>query len=339
MTGENQHPKADGDVLYSSEINKTFYCCYGQNTFGDGSDGAGSGDITISTPVKHYTSLTIANGNTLTFSTYGKFVIYVQGDMTINGAITLTAPVNATPNIMDCSDATAGSGATAGAGGVSKTGALMCWLPPMQVKFPAEGGDATAGQNGGTGGTAGTVGVSKAIMVYFFVGGTVTFGSTAVVNGNGTNGGNGGNASAEGQGGGGGGGGGAAGAVVIFNRKDHTVTAGATITMTGGNGGNGGTGQSAGGTTATSGGGGGGAGGYCGSGGNGGNGASIYQGAPSGGGGGGGTGGLWIALCGGTYTENGTITVTGGTGGTGQNNGADGAAGIKYAKSLTYTIT
>jgi len=341
MTAEGEFPKASGDVQYASEANRVYFYGYGQGNFGDASDGAlavTSGTTTINTPVKHYSSISVSNGATLTFSTYGKFIIYCQGDMTINGTITLSAQVGSIPTTLDASAATAGSVTTKGNGGASKTKNVMVYLPPMQNKFPAEGSAAAAGAAGIDSLTPGAAGAGKGIIVYFFVGGTVTYGAAAVVNGNGAAGTAGANANGSTTyAGAGGGGGGCGGAIVSFVKGNITVTAGASINLSGGAGGNGGTGAYYPGSKDSGGGGGGGA-SYAGNGGDGGNGASGAT--VSGGGGGGGAGGLWIALCGGTYTNSGTISVAAGAAGAGSGTaGAAGNAGVIYGKSLSYTVS
>ena len=283
---------------------------------GTGADGAGTGDITVNTQIKNYTNLTIANGETLQFSGFGKYFIYVSGNMVINGAITFPVMAGNAPTTYDAVISTSNAAGAA----ILPIGRYLY----NSLGFPAEaasgckgatsastptnggGGGGSAGA-GGAGGTAnggagsgytGAVGGTGKATVFFIVGGSVSFGATA------TGAGAGGTGAAgvisglyDGNGGAGGGGG---ANIYILSGKTITVLAGANIDLSGGIGGAG----------------------Y----------SAIVRGGAGGGGGGGGS---WHCLCLGAYTNAGTITVTGGAGGaagggTGPNGtaGAAGAAGV-----------
>jgi len=324
------------DVRITVQDNSSFYA-------GDGSDGAltvAAGTTTLTTPIKQYSSISISNGATLTFSgSYGKYFIYCTGDAQIDGNITLTAPAGTLPTTFDASNATAANIRAKGAGGISKTKYAL-YLQPSQMKLPAEGGTAAAGAAGeGGGGAAGAAGTSRAIILYLYVGGKLTYGTTATCTGNGTNGTNGGASGSTA--GGGGGGGGAAGAIIMLVKGDGTVSAGCVISLQGGNGGNGGAGSSVPGASTGGGGGGGGA-SYAGDGGDGGNGGTqASSGTSDGAGGGSGAGGLWFCVCGGQYTNSGTINVAAGTPGTTTGNGgaqagSTGATGVNIGISNAF---
>ena len=166
------------------------------------------------------------------------------------------------------------------------------------------GGSSAAGNNGsgGTGATATasnvklTVGVQLAqLLDVSSSGSTVKYTSSASGGAGGGGAGGGGGAS-----GGGGGGSGSGGGVLAIYAKSITIGASGSITSNGGNGGAGGTGHAGvGGGT---------------------------QGAGGGGGGAGGNGGV-IVLTYNTFTNNGSITVSGGTKGTGGSGGAGGSGG------------
>lgn len=272
--------------------------------FGDSSDGAGTGNITISTAIKQYSSLTINNGETLAFSGLGKYIVYVAGNLSISGAVTISDRAGNVPTTYD-----AGTATTTGGTAILKIGVYSLDMP-AEASSGLGGGALNAGGGGGgsygaggSGGASnnsggygcGTAGAGKA-TVWFIVKGTVTFGATATIAGAGGTGGNGGTFSGGNYGSGGGGGGGGAN-IRIFSIGNVTIAAGATGTLNGGAAGNGGDGVSGG-----------------------------------GGGGGGGAGGSWIVTTAGTYTNSGTITAAGGAlgtqGGHSAVNGTAGAAGL-----------
>ena len=324
---EGSFPKANGDVLYASEISKVFYGKFGQKTFGTGSDGAlhvTSGTTTIAAPIMQYTSLTVDAGTVLTWSTYGKLIVFVQGDMTINGTITIPARVGSFPTGWDIPTGTEYS-KTAAAG----LGAhfVIVPFPFVPVETPkgnnssnasavnhdggAGGSSYGAGGDGADGGdgtgnaqtTNSNGGVGKA-GVLFIVGGNVSFGAASAVNGTG---GTGSNGTSWTYGSSGGGGGGSGAIIGVFSGGNCTLATGAAITLNGGAGGTG-----------------------------------AYEASYDGwsGGGGGGGGGFVVMACAGTMSNSSTVSVAGGAGGAsgGEHTaGSNGNSGASLFYSLTYS--
>jgi len=328
MAAEGNFPKIDGDVYYASEMNKNLH-----NFWGDGSDGAlnvASGTTTIATNIKQYSSISVSNGATLTFSGHGKYYVFCTGNVTIDG--TLAIPVRAT-TLPTALDATAGGAAisydvpgTAGVG--SGTIRVYEWIVPSTpstsnsggVGCAGTGGSGKAGSGGGGGGgagsggaggvggsgsgggtgVAGTAGDGKATVI-FIVKGSFSMASTGSISGAGAAGGAGGDAQVPGGGGGGGGG----GQVIGIILGDLILTSGASISLGGGNGGKGGD--------------------------------SSYT-YPNGGGGGGGGGGLLSLACCGALSNSATITVTAGSGGAVGTGGSGGAAGSNGVAGISWVI-
>ena len=349
-TAEGAYPKSNGDILYASETNNVKMHIAGQRYVGDGSDGAlsvTSGTTTISSSVKRYTSMSISAGATLAFGTVGKFIIYCQGDFTLNGTLSLGNKVGTSPTTFDSSAGSTGDGNPGGAAGVvnaplfgSFSVVKLDWIGSEgsnggvgKTNSYGNGGGGGgggsllvaggAGGNGGvsggaTAGAGGAAGVGKCAVI-IFVGGTITFGASSSIVGTGNSGSVGaGGSFPTNSSGSGGGGGGASGFVMIFGNKEATITTGATVTLVGGAGGAGGAG--AGGT-------------------NGG----------GGGGGGGGSGGVFVLLCNGTLSNSATISVSGGAGGAGGAggnaggaagaNGSNGNTGLSFVLTNSYAIS
>ena len=328
---EGQFPKADGDVSYASEVNKIFFFEYGKEFCGDGSDGAlsvTSGTTTLTGNSYQYSSISVSNGATLTFSGKGKVIVKCQGDCAISGNLNLPTRTGDAPTTFDGFVGGSASESTGGTAGASFP-VIIARLPFLGFCL-TEGGSGSAGAtatgnaaggggagggsygaggaggNGGGGrvtgnGAGGAAGAGKGTVV-FYIQGNITIAATAVISGAGTTGGNG---SAGSVNGGGGGGGGAGGFLYMSAGGNATLASGAAISVNGGNGGTGANGTLDGG------------------GGNGGSG---------GGGGGGGGGGLAYIICSGTLSNSATITATkgnGGAAGTGTfSNGAAGSNGV-----------
>lgn len=302
--------------------------------FGSGADGSvnqTSGTYAFNTQVKQFTDLTIANGAAMTFSGYGKYICFVTGNLTINGTVNISDRAGTTPIYADAiNGANAGTAPTAGSAGTPSGVYSVYLLNKIMTESSnggvgglsttnasgggggggsgsTSGGAGGAGESGGIGGgrTGGAGGNGKA-CVWFIVGGNISIGSTAVINGNG-------NAGAAGQGGGsgpitagGGGGGGGAANILLYAGDNLALTTGAVINLIGGAGGAGGEG---------------------------------LGGTVEGGGGGGGAGGTFQGVCYSTLTTGATITVTGGAGGAaggaGATAGSAGSNGISISAQLT----
>ena len=319
--------------------------------YGDGSDGSTtiSGTTTLTRDM-FYTTLTVANGGLLKpngFRVFASTSIEVQsgGTISTNGGAGGTGVAGSN---------TTGSGqrGTGGSGGAGGTA-----IPNGTLKTPGNGqagtnggnGDANtsanqlngvagsnetngitsnsgvAGGNSGTGcgnsggggsqnssmgGTAGTITqVTKPSSIEIIASMLGALGGYGCSAGSGSGAGGGGGfgiSSNDSLGGGGGGGGaGAAGGILWLASPIVTVDSGGVMQSNGGNGGNGGVGGNA--TGAGSGG--------------------QSNGGGGGGGGGGGNGGLIIVISP-AYTNNGSVTVSGGNAGSGAAHGTGGAGNI-----------
>jgi hypothetical protein len=321
----------------------------GYFSYGDGSDGSltTSGDVTLTTD-KYYTDLTISTGNTFNPAGYR---VFVSGTLTINGTGKISGDGiagGAGTNAGGAGSYTANAGGAAGnaladgylkgslagvsgGSGTTTTGTAGSAGSNKQNSIGANatnganggaggngatGSGSTSGAAGGTGGAGGTVTASNVRLIANWhlatmldissTGSTVKFDNSASAGSGAGGGGSGlGPFINPYQGrqcaGGGGGGSGSSGRIVAIYARNIVIGASASITAKGGNGGNGGTGgagENAGGVSASGGSGG-------------------------GGGGAGGNGGV-IVLIYNTLTNNGTISVAGGTGGTGGTGGASG---------------
>ena len=335
MAEEDDYPKSDGDVGYSSEINKIKYDLVGEAICGDGSDGAlavASGTTTITDAVKRYTSLSVSNGATLAFSGKGKYVIYVQGDITLTGAVTINDKVGSSPTYLDATDAAdladnittggspgaivpeifstfagifkkhgflpessdGGKGSTKDGVGVATGGGGG----GSAFVLGGDGSDPESGALGGSAATGGAGGNGKA-SVLFICEGTVTINSTFTFAGNGNDGSDGSVGSIESAGGGGGG---AAAIIGFFSKRSITTIAGAVFNITGGDGGDGG---------------------------------NNYR---DGGGGGGGAGGALVMIANDTVTHNATVNKAGGAVGALGSGGSAGTTGVEFTLDK-FTIT
>jgi len=338
MANEGEFPKANGDVQYASEVNAVAMSLFGKTIFGDGSDGAlsvGSGTTTISTPIKQYSSISVEDGATLTFSGLNKCRIMCQGDCTINGALTLiTGGTSTPPTAFDNITPAAPTNITGGSGGTSVTAHIIYYNPSLFKQgssslISAAGSGSASGAAGGAGGASG-------MWLELLVGGTLTIGATAAISGSGGAGSAGVN---NANGGGGGGAGGAASSLFIVARKTVDLASGASITLNGGNGGNGGVATN---YSSDGGGGGGATAGYSSSGASGGNGGTGAA-KGNGGGGAGGTGGTLLILGLGSLSNNATISVAGGAGGnkggSSAQDGNVGTTGTSRVISASITLT
>jgi hypothetical protein len=255
---EGIFPKADGEILYASEINQLR-----SNVFGDGSDGAlsvASGTTTLTGgSIYNYTSINVANGAVLTVTAgaTGPLIMKCIGNCTIDGTINLKGLSSYTGGAAVVANNTnaaglAGNGwstyvlsgaaacgiADGGSGGASGINdGVGVYKGFKAVAFirqsPSSIWNGSGGGSGGcqalsvsaTSGTGGTGGVGLILLVS----GNLTITGTIDVSG-----GNGGNASASGGSGGGGGGGGAGSALIVYG---GTLANSGTITVTGGTGG------------------------------------------------------------------------------------------------------
>ena len=314
-----------GDVLRESGISTMLY--------GDGSDG----DETISTNTtltedKNYENLTVDSGVVLSPDGY---IIRVKGELTLNGTIARNGETgnNGANGVTSSGAGGLGGAELAGLSANSLVGSSKGSAGGNGGYGSGEGFNGAAGETvansicgvngskGGTGGdggivdggAGGSVGVATienhvkkiftletsstinseqtSTLAYSLEG--ETSGNTLSYNG-GSSGGGGGGANEANMAGGGGGGAGSGGGVILIIAKTINISVTGTIESKGGAGGNGG--NNGGGT------------------------------AGDGGGGAGGSGGL-IALLYNTYTNSGSITLTGGTGGTGANSGGTGVTG------------
>lgn len=274
---------------------------------GDGSDGAlsiTSGTTTLDinsaqTLIKNYTSLSVSNGATLSFSnpnTNGSIIqLKSQGNITNAGTITAASmgAVHQADGYGSIKDTNKGNDGQGGGGG-SKAGGAAAAVSRINTVVLVRLLSITPGAGGGDGGD-GNVGSTKGAgargggAILFECAGAWNFtGTISVAGSNGSNGNNGGGTSS-----GGGGGGGGAGGMIIALYNTLTSDAG-TYTKSGGNGGNGASATSNG---AATGGGGGSGGGHVNASGAGGDGGAVSTNGSNGsagsgtGGGSAGTGG------------------------------------------------
>lgn len=301
--------------------------------FGDGSDGAATISVdTTLTRDMFYSSLTIDASKILYPNGYK---IFCQTTPVINGTISVAGGNggNGTAGQTVSGNSTQGTGGAGGAAGTAVGSGTVAGSKAAAAG--GRGGDGGGNQNQ-TAGSAGTNDTKSYITSSptnsgaggtgaYFTGsghtpngsaaganGTTTritrptlstafhneaagvqFGSGASSGGGGAGGGGLFQTSPESCGGGGGGGGsGAPGGILWLCAPHIVVNSGGTLTAAGGNGGNGGNGGSGSGASGSN------------------------QGGGGGGGGAGGNGGL-IMLISKSYTNNGTVTVAGGTGGSG----------------------
>ncbi|MCK9603019.1 MAG: hypothetical protein M0R66_01360 [Candidatus Omnitrophica bacterium] len=258
---------------------------------GTGADGAlhvtGATNVDASAG-KHYTSITVDSGQTLTF-TGARNYVFVSGDVTNAGTIKVGTTAGGTAQ-----DGGNGGQPTAGAAYATP---YTFWKPFRGLLYPFTPGTSSAGTRGsanlgGTPGSAGTAG-NLASSLYLEVAGNLTVGTFQA---NGTAGGNGGNGVSDGSSGDGGGGGGGGGSAGTFMFVVGGNVSSGTIEAIGADGGNGGNGDAVA--------------------------PETYKGY-GGGGGAGGDGGYVVMFYRGTYGSP-TITLTEGAGGT---KGADVGSG------------
>jgi len=290
--------------------------------FGDGHDG----DVTISsnttlTESKEYNNLTINSGVTLSGN---RLIIQVADTLTVNGTISTNGQGGAGSTSGGAGGAGgtgtwggSGSGGTAGGNGVKGFG------------INSNGGNAGNGGSGGGGSSsghnAGSGGSKGNYTAITYVDYKIDYYKTSLVTlpigfggGGGAGGGGGGGRGVNqyntgGTGGGGGAGGNGGGSILII-AKTINIASGGVISSNGNNGSAGGAGVN----SATGGGG--------------------------GGGGGAGGGGMVMLIYQNTFTNNGSITATGGTGGAGGaggtgNSGAGSAGGAGSNGSAGVTKT
>lgn len=279
--------------------------------FGDGSDG----DVTISSntsnsTVKSYNNLTINAGQTLTFDgTKKKQIIRVKGTLTVSGTI----EVNEQGGNKGGGQAGGGagdSGSSSQYGGGGGNGGNAD--PPYNADIAgAAGGSASTGgtnssgqvnSGGGSGGTGNTTSPQITAGLQNFSNWEdardLLFSQELIYGSGGGGGAGGGGGGGNGSGAGGSGGnGGNGGGCLYIQAKTIIINSGGVISSNGANGSNGSNGS---------------------------NGASHTGGGSGGGGGAGGSGGF-IGIIYETITNNGSITVNGGTGGTGGTKGNGGA--------------
>ncbi len=307
--------------------------------------------------IKQYSSFTLNTGHTLTVDKRCRgLFIFVRGDVEINGTIDMSGkggkisremsaqrmlqvPVGVTlidipPGGFGGNGGSGGAGgdavydpATPGSGGAGRTGSVATWFSGGFGAPGGGGGSGAAGysssqsthSHGENGGAAGTTNLDVAVGSGGVAGGTAAAGGTG---GNLSGGGGAGRAlvpmtSYSGAGGGGAGinggyagtgangatdgdsdGGLSGGLVCVIAKGDITINSGAYVKANGYDGGDGGTG------------------GYA---------PEERNGGGGGGGGqGGGGGGVAVLAYGGSYTNNGTIQVNGGSAGSGGIGGAKG---------------
>jgi hypothetical protein len=283
--------------------------------FGDGSDG----DVVISSntsnsTIKSYNNLTINAGQTLTFDgTKKKQTIRVRGTLTVSGTIEVNEQGGLGGGAgAGHSGGDSGSSSQYGGGGEDGSNGN----PPYNANIAggAGGGSATGGTNSGgqvnSGGGSGGTAQSNSSQV---TAGLENFSnwedardllfSQEIIYGSGGGGGAGaGGGSGNGGGdGGSGGNGGVGGGCLHIQARTIIINSGGVISSNGSNGSNGANGQ---------------------------NGGTHGTGGGSGGGSGGGGSGGFIGIIYETLTNNGSITVAGGTGGTagtkGNGNGSGG---------------
>lgn len=259
---ELDFPKSNGDVLFASEANRFA-------GFGDGSDGAfnetsGTTNL-IQGTVYQYTTFNLGASATISASSTSAYpiIIYVQGDVTIEGTINLVGKgqpaatgysLSSTNGIM-----TAGLANTSGTdvfgnnktmqGGYSNAIFANFYLNQASVIFNGTGGGAGVNEgsggggasttNRGTTGSLGTGGGGSATpsgaggcTILLICGGDLTFGASAVINTSGESGTAGDTAGSVDNGGGGGG----SGDILIFYNGALT-DGGVTKTTNGGAGG------------------------------------------------------------------------------------------------------
>lgn len=232
------------------------------NPFGNGSDGAfsetsGTTNLTQG-QIYQYTSFLLDTSATLSASSTSEkpIIIYVSGNVTINGTIDLKGkgwpgeqgtPVGYAPIGTIGSNTNAGFGTTGeagGSGGIGGFKGMKSWnFQETQNGFIMNG----LGGGGGTGGSGGAAGGST---LFILCGGNLTFGASSTIDVSGAVG------ATNGSGGGDGGGGG--GDILIFylgNLTDSGVTktvgGGVGGTGTSGTGGGGGSSSTANGTNAS----------------------------------------------------------------------------------------
>ena len=278
--------------------------------FGDGHDG----DVTISsnttlTEFKEYNNLTINSGVTLSGD---RIIIQATGTVTVNGTISVNG-----------GGGSGAGGGGGGAGGVGNGGNGSSGGSPANGNqgyginssggSGGNGGNGSGGYNGQSGGGGGTgSGVNSVTFIDYKIDSVrsatslpIAFGGGggAGAGGGGGGGYDGGMQPTSGGAGGAGGGGGDGGGSILIIAKTINIASGGVISSNGDNGGNGSAG------------------------GNGGTGISGGNGAGGGaGGGGGGAGGMIMLIYQENYTNNGSMTVTGGSGGTGSSGGSGGTS-------------
>lgn len=249
-TAEGVFPKVGNDPIYSSEINR--FAGFGDGSDGDFNESSGTTELTQGT-IYQYTSFLLDTSATLSASSTSSkpIIIFVQGDVTINGTINLSGK-GATSSYGSAltwgTNGTAGNtNGTGGAGG--KKGQSWMNFLLNQKTFIMNGtmGGGGAGADGGGGGggasvdndgavgetgnstsASGAAGGAGGCTLYMIIGGTLTFGASSSIDVSGADGDD--NAS------GGGGGGGGSGDIIIIHKGTKTDN-GVITDVTGGSGG------------------------------------------------------------------------------------------------------
>ena len=256
MAGEREYPKANGDVLYASEVNKLL-------GFGDGSDGAFNETAASTTnlvqgTIYQYTSFTLGADHTISAASTSTepIIILVQGDCTINGTINLSGK-GATTSYGTYVGSVGGNAYYNGSQYVGGIAGLR--LPPGSnftldqfgpilngtkggsgigagSESAGGGGGASSQANGNAGGrregvpsaSGGTSGGAGGCTILIIVGGNLTFGADSSIDVSGADG----AATSANQSGGGGGG---SGDILILYNGSKTDN-GLATDVTGGSG-------------------------------------------------------------------------------------------------------